>query len=84
MKKIDIHKLRIGSKVKLRSDLIGNVFYGNFRCDELMTVHSGKWVTIEYVDFDSESFVIIDQVNSYRYHYSMEMVECIKEFVYGK
>jgi hypothetical protein len=47
MRRSDIYKVKEGSKVMIRTDLINNQIYGTNTFVDRMSQFKGKWVTVE-------------------------------------
>lgn len=75
-------KLKLGTKVKLKLDLLTNLFYGSNSFVYDMEQFKGKWVTISYLYHSDFSFEISEDPENYTY--TIEMIDDFFYFKFGK
>ena len=83
MNRSQFKHIKIGTKVKIRRDLIEEQTYGSNSYVDSMINQLGKWVTVTQFDFPLEACGFYTKENNL-YAFTIEMVERIQSFKYGK
>lgn len=83
MKRSEFKHIKVGTKLKIRNDLIDGEPYGSNSFVDTMTEYLGKWVMVSYLVYPPEDcgFYINGLI---LYGFTIEMVEHTNRFKYGK
>ena len=84
MNRKDFKKIKAGRKVKIRTDLISPEIYGSNTFVDGMLDSRGKWFTVRSIGDDPDRYDFRINGSYSIFRFTIEMVETISAFKYGK
>lgn len=83
MKRNQFRKIDIGSKITLRNNLKPGKRYGEHIHTDRM-FRNGDTLTVMSISYDTFAVTVMEDWNPMKYLYTIEMIQSINSFKYGK